>query len=53
MAGAVKRSAVTRRLRSAAVVAAACWSLTVCWMHAVMIVAAVSEDAEGQLFVFS
>jgi len=50
MTSAVKRSAVTR---SAAVVAAACWSLTVCWMHTVMIVAAVSEDAEGQLFVFS
>jgi len=45
MAGAVKRSAMARRV----IAATAYWSLTVCWMHAVMIVAAVSELEEGQL----
>jgi len=48
MAGAVKRSAMARRVTAAA----AYWSLTVCWMHAVMIVAAVSELEEGQLLSF-
>lgn len=51
MAEDVKRSAVTRRATMAAAGAAACWSLMVCWMRAVMLVAAVSEYDEGQLFV--
>jgi len=33
--------------------AAACWSMTVCWMGAMMVVAGVSEHDEGQWFVFS
>jgi len=45
MAGAVKRLAVARRVTAAA----AWWSLTVCWVYAAMIVAAVSEHDEGQL----
>ena len=41
MASAVKRSAL------------ACWSATVCWMHVVVLVAAVSEHDEGLLLLFS
>ena len=48
MAGAVKRSAMTRKAT-----VAACWSLAVYWMLAVTVVAAVSEHEEGQLFYLS
>jgi len=47
MAGAVKRSAVTRRATMSVMVAAAVWTLSLCWLHAVVVVYAVSEHDEG------